>query len=79
MCGLRTRNGVNPQKLLPFISDIKPMIQEIADNFETELRKRFFESINEERIALTQKEGFLLSNRLIVKILNIMDEYIIDS
>ena len=77
MCGLRRSEGIELSRLLPLITDGEKFIQEVRDKYCTEgMRDKYFSRIDEGGIALSEREGFLVSNHLISDIMIIMENYL---
>jgi hypothetical protein len=69
MCGLRMAKGVDLRgKLRKYFENeerFEEFVNEIEKLYPDEMQKEYFTEISKERIALS-KNGFLVSNRLIV-------------
>ena len=79
MCGLRMARGVDLREKLRkyFRSEerFEGFVNDIVKLYPDVIQKEYFTEISKERIALS-KNGFLVSNRLIVELQEVMERYL---
>ena len=82
MCGLRKSEGFNPKRLITFLKcpkDFESLISNLKKHFNDDQKQLYFKSLDAEKIALTDCEGFLVSNALIVEIMSVLDKFTMNS
>lgn len=78
MCGMRRREGVEVKRLEGYIERSEEFIKELNAKFDKEgIREKYFSRLDNEVIALSEREGFLVSNHLISEIMGVMSSYLL--